>query len=110
MGVWLRRYGSLLGVLGAACAAGCTVEERPARVAVPIMVSSAPPVERVEVQPVSPGARYVWVRGHWHFNGRDWLWIAGHWDAGRPGYQYMHGHWDRRGPRWVWIEGYWRRN
>ena len=110
MGVSLRALAVAVALLGAASIAGCMVEDRPARVGGPVMVDSAPPPERVEVQPPRPGARYVFVHGHWHHNGRGWLWIPGHWDAVRPGYHYVPGHWAPRGRRWIWSDGYWRRS
>jgi hypothetical protein len=36
----------------------------------------ARPVVLVENMSYVPG--YVWVRGHWNWNGYEWIWISGH--------------------------------
>jgi hypothetical protein len=37
------------------------------------------PAERVEVVPVAPAPGYVWVRGHYKWEGGAWVWVPGHW-------------------------------
>jgi hypothetical protein len=54
----------------------------------------APPPLRVEVVPAPPGPEYVWVHGHWWWNGRAWLWARGHYRL-------------RPHPEAVWVEGIW---
>jgi hypothetical protein len=58
----------LLGVLS--FAAGCAVYTRPV----------APPV-RVEVQPMRPHAKAMWVPGHWQWSRwhHRYVWVQGHW-------------------------------
>ena len=40
-----------------------------------------PPPTRVEVRPARPGAKAVWVPGHWKWKGKKkgYVWIQGHW-------------------------------
>jgi hypothetical protein len=54
-----------------------------------------PPPPPDEVQPVSPGADYVWVGGDWVWNG-GWVWVGGHW-----AFPPFHGA--------IWYHGGWRR-
>ena len=68
-----------------------------------------PPTERVEVVTVSPGPRYVWVKGHYRWDGRDYDWTPGHWERPPRGYHsWESGRWahDRQG--WYYVEGRWR--
>jgi YXWGXW repeat-containing protein len=74
-----------------------------------IYVSRQPPVERVEVISVRPGAAHVWIGGHWDWRESDFIWIGGRWEEPRPGYRtWVPGRWahDRNG--WYFIEGHWR--
>ena len=32
----------------------------------------------VLVENMAPVDGYVWVRGHWNWNGGEWIWISGH--------------------------------
>jgi hypothetical protein len=48
----------------------------------------APPAPVVEVQPVSPGADYVWIGGSWVWGGHKWEWEKGRWE--RPPHAGMH--------------------
>ena len=68
----------------------------------------APPAEIVEPIAVSPGIGYVWVKGHWIWNG-NWVWNSGHWLATpHPSAVWTPGCWTERHHHWVWIEGYWQ--
>ena len=86
-------------------ATGCTAEVD-AR-GPEVVVRDAPPPERVEVEPAARHG-YVWVRGHWQWNGRQYVWFPGHWETVRAGRAWVPGHWDRRPGGWVWIDGHWR--
>ena len=69
-----------------------------------------PPPDRVEVIGVAPGAGYVWVGGHWSWQGNDFGWTPGHWVAVERGYRHwVPGHWQQRRHRWYWVEGHWGR-
>ena len=69
------------------------------------VVVRQPPEPRPEVVETRSG--YVWVRGHWQWNGNDYVWMDGHWERERSGRHWKDGYWDRRGNGWVWVEGEW---
>jgi WXXGXW repeat (2 copies) len=75
-----------------------------------IIADSAPPPPMVETVYAAPGPDYVWIGGHWGWQGR-WVWLAGryerhpHW---HPGGGWEAGHWDHRDRGYVWVEGHWR--
>ncbi len=73
-----------------------------------MVVESAPPAPYTEVVPMSPGSDYIWLGGHWAWQGH-WVWIHGHYDH-RPRHdaRWSEGRWDHRSTGWVWIEGRWR--
>ncbi len=74
-----------------------------------VVVTRSPPALRVETETVSPGARYVWTRGHWRWNGVDYEWVPGRWIIRpRPAAVWVEGRWVRRPGGWVWIAGHWR--
>ena len=74
-----------------------------------IIVTRTPPPVRVEQRPRSPGARYVWRRGHWRWTGVDYQWVPGRWVVRpRPAAVWVEGSWVRRRGGWVWVEGSWR--
>ena len=78
------------------------VEERPP----PVVVRVAPPVEVVEeVPPPRPG--FIWVRGHWRWNGSAHEWERGHWEAERVGYRYVQPRWEHVGEEWHFTAGFW---
>jgi hypothetical protein len=51
-----------------------------------VVVQPAPP-PRVEVVPVAPSPRHVWVKGHYVRRGRNYIWVDGHY-ALRGGGRY----------------------
>ena len=63
----LRRVLLALPLVLAPLVGGCYVAARPAR---PAPIQEAAPARR-------PG--WVWVGGHWQWNGRRYVWIRGHW-------------------------------
>ena len=74
-----------------------------------VVVERTPPAVRVEPQTVSPGARYVWTRGYWRWNGLDYEWVPGRWIIRpRPAAVWVEGRWVRRPGGWVWMAGHWR--
>jgi len=73
-----------------------------------VYIREGPPPVREEVIVESPGPDYVWVRGHWGYEGR-WVWVPGRWLLpDRPHRRWVEGHWaqDRHG--YFWVEGHWR--
>ena len=86
--------GMLLPALFSACTATATTQV---------------PRARVEVIPVAPSARHVWIPGHYIRRGRNYIWVNGFYQVAPPRYTaWAPGYWrqSRRGP--VWIEGRWR--
>lgn len=74
-----------------------------------VLVTQAPPAVRVETQPVSPGAGYVWTAGYWRWTGTSYVWVSGSWVLPpRQAAVWVPGHWVRRAGGWVWIAGHWQ--
>ena len=93
-------------LLSGAALGGCMVSGE-AHVAGPaIVVESDPPPPRYEAVVVRPG--FVWITGHWNWNGGQWVWLSGHYERERAGYAWEPGRWEMRGNRHVWVEGTWR--
>ena len=75
-----------------------------------LYVRTGPPARIVEVRPVAPGPRYVWIDGYHRWDGRGYVWVPGRWAAPpRARAAWVPGRWahDRRG--WYFVEGHWRR-
>ena len=109
--------GLVVGMLVAATtviSTGCVVRARTRPVGVvyttnaEVYATAPMPPPRVEVVTVSPGAGYVWTRGHWHWNGGAWVWIGGRWEGQRAGYVYVQPRYVYRGGRHVYVGGGWR--
>src|SRR5436189_1653735 len=72
-------------------------------------LTKPPPPLRVEATGRPPGPEYVWVSGHYEWNGRQYIWRAGRW-VPKP-YEraiYMEGYWEQRAGGWIWVPGTWR--
>jgi WXXGXW repeat (2 copies) len=68
-----------------------------------------PPLRAEPPPPPPPGTRYVWLAGHWHWDGVRYIWRPGHYEVRRTGYhEFVPGHWAPRGGTWVWIPDGWR--
>ena len=68
----------------------------------------APPPPQVEIVPVAPGPAYVWVPGHWHWNGYRYFWVHGHYAVRQAGWHHwVDGHWGVVYGQWRWIPGHW---
>lgn len=96
---------ALVLVTSSLAAAGCVMHATGGAV-----IAREPPPEREDAPGTgSPGAGYVWVRGHWHWNGVTYVWMPGQWLA-RPADAkgWVPGHWARADGGWVWFEGRWR--
>lgn len=104
----------LAALLGSTLLAGCVEAPppRPHRVVVEReyveTVAPAPPPTRV-VEEVIPEPRqgYVWVHGHWHWDGHQYVAVPGHWELERRGYHYVPGHWESHSDGWHWRAGVW---
>lgn len=108
MGAFVRRAALAAALCALAALQGCVVHEE----AVPegdVVVAREPPPDEAEQSGPAPGTEYVWIRGHWIWNGAEWRWRRGHWEVRRAGFEWIPGHWRRRADGWVWVEGHWRR-
>ncbi len=95
-------------LLGAACAAGfgTAASAQPMPPYPPGW--RAPPPRRYEAVPPPPGASYVWVPGHWRWNGYRYIWIGGRYDVRRNSWHHwVDGRWVVVNGRWVWLDGHW---
>jgi hypothetical protein len=99
----------LIASLLSAGAIGAVSLPLPSAAAVDISVNIAPPAPRYEVVP-GPRAGYVWVPGHWQWNGRRYYWTAGFWERGRPGYAFHRPEWVQRDGRWHYEARRWDRD
>jgi hypothetical protein len=70
----------------------------------------APPPDRSETPPPQPGPQYVWVAGHYSWDGNDFQWHSGQWTAPPTGYHtWVPGRWQQTGDNnWVYVEGQWQ--
>lgn len=94
-----RVRAAFLALLVAAVTAGC------AGVA---SVSVPPPAAKVEVRSTAPGPDYVWVSGHWKWNGSRYVWVDGYWQKAKKGSVWVDGHWKKTPKGHVWVKGHWR--
>lgn len=56
---------------------------------------------------VQPRRGYVWVEGHWNWDGYQWAWVDGYWARARSGYDYVQGAWQTHGNYRRWVSGRW---
>src|SRR4030095_4507233 len=76
-----------------------------------VLATQAPPAIRVETQPASPGAAYVWTSGYWRWTGTSYVWVSGSWVMPpRQAAVWVPGQWVRRAGGWVWIAGHWQQS
>jgi hypothetical protein len=70
----------------------------------------APPPDRAETPPPQPGPQYVWVPGHYSWDGNDFQWHSGEWSVPPTGYHaWMPGRWEQTGDNnWTYVEGQWQ--
>jgi len=75
-----------------------------AQLSIGVRIGAPPPPRMMRVQPRSPGADYLWIKGYWYPVGNHYKWHDGYWT--RPAYT---------GARWAeprydgerFFEGYW---
>ena len=71
-------------------------------------VSSMPPQPLYETMTQSPGYGYVWLDGHWDWNGYEWVWMSGRWVQDRTGYYYVQPYYDYGySGGYTYTPGYW---
>ncbi|MCD6167061.1 YXWGXW repeat-containing protein [bacterium] len=75
-----------------------------------VYVRRPPPPLIVEVKPLPPYPRAVWISGHWRWDHRHrrYVWVAGHWRKAPPGRVWVNGFWEKTPQGWIWVKGYWR--
>jgi hypothetical protein len=78
-----------------------------------VVIVTRPPAMRYEPlppPPPGPPRSWVWLPGHWAWNGRSYVWIPGYYVRRPPRYVgWVPGRWVWRRRGWVWVDGYWRR-
>jgi hypothetical protein len=72
-----------------------------------IYVPKGPPPRKVEVKSPPPGAKAIWVEGHWKWTGSQYVWVPGHW-VKKPKGQWVAGHWKKTPHGWKWKKGHWK--
>jgi hypothetical protein len=84
---------------------GCAAESQSAKV---LYVAFPPPPAPVELEGAPPSASYVWVSGHYDWNGIEYVWFPGQWES-RPHARatWVSGRWQFTRQGWVWIDGHW---
>ncbi len=110
----MSRRGLAKSILGAGVAAlvlGLGARPAAAQVAPPYPPYYRPvPPPRREIIPVAPGTAYVWLPGHWIWNGAAYVWRPGHYVLRRHGWHHwVNGHWRVRAGMWVWVPAHWAR-
>jgi hypothetical protein len=75
-----------------------------------IYVRIGPPAIIAETPPPPPGPTYVWIGGHWRWNGHKYVWVSGHYSLPPPPLaKWVPGHWVESARGWYWVEGHWVR-
>lgn len=78
-----------------------------------VFVVVRPPVMRYEPlppPPPGPPRTWIWLPGHWVWNGRGYVWVPGYYVRRPPRYVgWVPGRWVPRHSGWIWVDGYWRR-
>jgi WXXGXW repeat (2 copies) len=81
----------------------------PASASTRVYVRIGPPVPIVEVRPVAPGPRYVWVDGYHRWDGRAYAWVPGRWVLPpRAHAVWVPGRWVHEKRGYYWVDGHWR--
>jgi hypothetical protein len=79
-----------------------------AQISVGVAVHIGPPALPVYVQPVCPGAGYIWTPGYWAYGEDGYYWVPGTWViAPTVGYLWTPGYWGWGGGGYFWHAGYW---
>ena len=100
LGKWLA--GALTALTMVTAAGSCVVRGR----ATWVVESEPPPPQQEEIPQARMG--YVWIHGHWQYQGNQWVWTEGYWEQPRVGYVYVQPRWTRQGRGWVYAGGGWR--
>ena len=90
-----------IGLLGTATVGTAAVAE--------IEIRTAPPPDRVELVP-APREGYIYERGHYKYDGRQYVWTEGQFIKHREGHVYTPYALERRGDTWYYRPGFWDDN
>ena len=103
----MRRH--LVALIVAVLAA--TIAPSGASAATRIYVKIGPPAAVVEVRPVAPGPRHVWIAGYHRWDGHVYVWVPGRWEQPPAHYTaWAPGHWSHHHSNgWYWVDGHWKR-
>lgn len=94
--------------LAIALATGLVAASAVPALAQPLNPYGAVPPPRYEPVPPPPSPRYIWVPGHWNWNGVRYVWIPGRYVIRQPHYgHYVPGRWFWNGAAWVWRPAHW---
>jgi hypothetical protein len=97
-----------VGLVLLAAVVMCMPARSSAQISVGIAVHIGPPALPVYVQPVCPGAGYIWTPGYWAYGEDDYYWVPGTWViAPTVGYLWTPGYWGWGGGGYFWHAGYW---
>ncbi len=72
-----------------------------------IVIKIAPPTPVIEIRPVKPCVKAVWIDGHWKFRLGRYVWIKGYWNTKPKGKHWIPGHWKKGRRGYIWISGHW---
>ena len=86
-----------LGLLGTATVAQAAKE---------IEITIAPPADRVEVVP-APRDGFIYERGHYMYDGKQYVWNEGKFIRQREGHVYTPYALERRGEKYYFRPGHW---
>ena len=99
----------LLRGVFAAVLLSAVLSARPASASTRVYVRVGPPAPIVEVRPVAPGPRYVWLDGHQRWDGRAYAWVPGRWVLPpRAHAVWAPGRWVHEKRGYYWVDGHWR--
>src|SRR5277367_6433680 len=104
------RINNMVGSLVLAGALLCIPAGSKAVPAVGVVVSVrvAPPVLPVYVQPLCPGAGYIWEPGYWAYGDEGYYWVPGTWVLPpSAGLLWTPGYWGFSDGFYAWHVGYW---
>jgi WXXGXW repeat (2 copies) len=97
-----KKLGSIIIAVIVLTAASCNEHFR-------FIIDPIPPGIPIVIQPVSPGAGYIWIGGEWFWNGNAYTWRDGYWTRPHDRHVWSPGHWRKSRGGWFWVPGYWRR-
>ncbi|MDR2851687.1 MAG: YXWGXW repeat-containing protein [Burkholderiaceae bacterium] len=91
--------------VGAAVVVPTTATAQPV---IALQMAPPPPPRQQMIPP--PRRGFVWVPGHYRWNGRRHVWVNGTWLRARPGQVYRAPEWRERNGRWEYQGGRWDRH